>query len=95
MRVAGTHRQGLSRSRQSARRLGLPQKILQDDDGREHRFYEGASRLVGLGIGTGIAGPPGAIPSLINTAQVNNGAEYVFNSDNVLVAKFEASKDHK
>ncbi len=74
------------------RKLGLPQKILKDDDGRDHLFYEGSARLLGLGIGTGVAGGPGLIPTMINQAQIKEGAEYVFNSDGVLVAKFETSK---
>lgn len=71
-------------------RLGLPQKILKDQQGQEHFIYEGATRLVGACIGCGIVNAPvGAIPSLINESGVKNGAEYVFDAKNVLVFKVE------
>ncbi len=72
--------------------LGLPQKILMDDDGREHFIYEGSTRLVGMCLGCGIpSAPVGIIPSLINMAGVRNGAEYVFDKG-ILVAKFEPTR---
>jgi hypothetical protein len=75
-------------------KLGLPQKILKDDDGREHLFYEGGPRYLGrIGLGAGIATGPGTIPPVANQAQIKQSAEYVFNSDGVLVAKHEPTKE--
>lgn len=73
-------------------RLGLPQRIMKDSDGREHYIYEGTTRLVGACIGCGTPGPVGLIPALINETDVKNGAEYVFDTTNLLVAKFEPTK---
>jgi hypothetical protein len=74
--------------------LGLPQMIMKDSEGREHYIYEGSTRLTGLCIGCGtVNGGVGAIPALINQSGVKNGAEYVIDKDNLLVAKFEPTKD--
>jgi len=71
--------------------FGLPQKVLKDDSGRDHFFYEGATRLVGLCVGCGdVNQGPGLIPSLINQGIVSEGAEYVFDPSGILVAKFES-----
>jgi hypothetical protein len=70
--------------------LGLPQQILKDEEGREHLFYEAWARDVGGtcnycgGVTNG-----GQIVSKMKDAKVKNGAEYVFDATNVLVAKFE------
>lgn len=70
--------------------LGLPHKIMKDTDGREHHFYPGAARLTGLCIGCGnVNAGVGIIPSLINQAAVEGGAEYIFNENGVLAAKYE------
>jgi hypothetical protein len=70
--------------------LGLPQRMLTDSEGRQHYFYDGSTRLVGACVGCGIANAPvGLVPSLINQAGVKNGAEYVFDSNQLLIAKFE------
>jgi hypothetical protein len=78
------------------RQLGLPQKILKDQDGREHLLYEGSTRLLGVCIGCGDASAPaGAIPMMVNDAAVKSGAEYVFDERSVLVTKFEPRKKTK
>jgi hypothetical protein len=70
--------------------LGLPQMIVKDSEGREHYIYEGSTRLIGACIGCGnVNGGVGLIPALINQSGVKNGAEYVIDKDNLLVAKFE------
>jgi hypothetical protein len=74
-------------------RLGLPQKRVTDTEGHDHLFYEGSTRLVGTCIGCGFAStPPGIIPLMVNSAQVKNGAEYVFDEKGVLAARFEPKK---
>jgi hypothetical protein len=70
--------------------LGLPQKVIKDPEGREHYLYEGSTRLVGLCVGCGdTRGVPGLIPSYINQAGIENGAEYVFDLQGLLATKFE------
>jgi len=70
--------------------LGLPQKIMKYADGREHYFYPGAARLTGLCIGCGdVSGRVGVISSAVSQAAVEDGAEYIFTSNGVLVAKYE------
>jgi hypothetical protein len=77
-------------------RLGLPQKIVKDDQGREHLVYEGAAHLVGLCVGCGIPSAPGLIPSMMSESAVKNGsAEYVFDTNGVMAAKFEPSAKKK
>lgn len=72
------------------KRLGLPQKIMKDAQGREHFIYEGDTHLVSACIGCGDTNAGvGLIPALINESGVKNGAEYVFDTKNILVAKFE------
>jgi hypothetical protein len=70
--------------------LGLPQQILKDEEGREHLFYEARAREVG---GTCSYCTPmmygGQIASMMKDAKVKNGAEYVFDAANILVAKIE------
>jgi hypothetical protein len=74
-------------------KLGLPQKRTQDAEGRDHLFYAGSTRLVGTCLGCGIASaPPGIIPMMVNDAQMNKGAEYVFDQKGVLAARFEPKK---
>lgn len=75
--------------------LGLPQKILTDSEGRKHFFYEGGTHLIGTCVGCGIPSTPGLVPLMINEAQVKNGAEYVFDANELLVAKFEPKKRSK
>jgi hypothetical protein len=78
------------------RYLGLPQKILEDDAGRKHYFYEGSASLTGLCVGCGnVSAPPGLIPALISESGVKNGAEYVFDKEGLLVAKFEPKQKAK
>jgi len=75
------------------RYLGLPQKIMKDPDGREHYIYEGSTRLVSACIGCGSTNMGvGLIPSYINETGVRNGAEYVFDENGLLIAKFEPQK---
>lgn len=70
--------------------LGLPQKILKDHEGREHLFYAGSTKLVGMCVGCGMPNAPvGLIPSMMNEAAMSHGAEYVFDEKGVLAAKFE------
>lgn len=78
-------------------RLGLPQKIMKDDQGREHLVYEGAAHMVGLCVGCGTTGaPPGMIPIMIGESAVKNGsAEYVFDTNGVMAAKFEPGAKKK
>lgn len=71
-------------------RLGLPQKIMKDSQGREHFIYEGDTHLVSACIGCGDTNTGvGVIPALINESGVRDGAEYVFDTKNILIAKFE------
>lgn len=74
-------------------KLGLPQKMQKDADGRDHLYYAGSTRLVGTCLGCGIASaPPGLIPLMVNDSMVKNGAEYVFDEKGVLTARFEPKK---
>jgi len=71
--------------------LGLPQKMLKDKEGRDHYFYEGSTHLIGACIGCGnVNGGVGLIPSLVNQANIDNGAEYVFDLNGILATKFES-----
>jgi len=75
-------------------RLGQPQQILKDEHGREHWFYEARSRdnaaactwCGGMLDGT-------RIMSMKRQSTVKNGAEYVFDADQVLVGKSEPRHD--
>jgi hypothetical protein len=74
-------------------KLGLPQKMQKDTDGRDHLYYAGATRLVGACLGCGnVSAPIGLIPMMVNSSMVKNGAEYVFDEKGVLAARFEPKK---
>jgi hypothetical protein len=70
--------------------LGLPQQILNDEEGREQLFYEAWARDVG-GTCSWCGGmmQGNQIASKMKDSKVKNGAEYVFDAGSLLVAKFE------
>ena len=76
--------------------LGLPQQILKDEEGREHLFYEAWARDVG-GTCSWCGGMTqgSQIASKMKDSKVKNGAEYVFDAGNLLVAKFEPKSRKK
>lgn len=85
----------INKSRKSdiVNRLGLPQQSLHDNEGREHYLYEGSTHLLGACIGCGnVNGSVGLIPSLMNQASIKDGAEFVFDKDEMLVAQYFAAK---
>jgi hypothetical protein len=78
--------------------LGLPQKSLKDPDGQLHLLYERSSKLTGLCGGSkcgGLSGQLGGVEALISDAANRDGAEYVFDTNGILIRKSEADEPNK
>jgi hypothetical protein len=70
--------------------FGLPQLIVKDAEGMEHLLYDADPRFIGLITGSVYSPGPSSDDAqfILEHSRVNTGAEYVFDKDGVLIAKY-------